>query len=164
MISTGEPRPRGNWSPRIHRLPPERRSGEDRRALTARSFLQGGLTPRRHRARRAEETALFVDWHEPHLFLLAVSILALSVLDAFLTLTLLAQGAHEANPLLDWLLDAHPALFASVKMGLTGAGVVVLVAAARARVFKVRVVTLMHACLAAYGALIYYEWMLLSRL
>ena len=143
----------------------ERRLGYDRRELSARTFFQGGLTPRRRRARRTDEATLFVDWHEPHLLFLAVAILLMSVLDAFLTLTLLTQGAHEVNPIMAWLLEAHPGLFAIVKMTLTGVGVVVLVVAARAKVFKiVRVATIMHGFVVAYAALVYYEWSLLSRL
>ena len=143
----------------------ERRSGFDRRETNVRSFIQGGLTPRRRTVRRADETEAFVDWHEPHLLFLAVTILLLSVADAFLTLTLLTEGAHEANPFLAWLLDSHPQLFAVVKMMLTGVGLTVLVAVARARVFKIiRVATIMHWFLIAYAALIYYEWVLLGRL
>lgn len=142
----------------------ERRRGDDRRALSARTFLQGGLTPRRRRSRRTDEATPLVDWHEPHLLFLAVAILLLSVLDAFLTLTLMTQGAHEANPILAWLLDRHPGLFAVVKMTLTGIGVMVLVAVARTKVFRViRVVTIMHAFVVAYVFLILYEWSLLSR-
>lgn len=143
----------------------DRRSGDDRRALSARTFFQGGLTPRRRGGRRAGEHHVLVDWHEPHLLFLALTILILSVLDAFLTLTLLTQGAHEANPILAWLLDNHPGLFAVVKMSLTGGGVLVLVAMARATVFRVvRVVTIMHGFTLAYVALVYYEWQMLGSL
>ena len=146
-------------------LPPERRSGADRRELSVLTFFKGGMTPRRRRSRRTDEAAIFVDWHEPHLLFLAVTILLLSVADAFLTLTLLTQGAHEANPVLAWLLDSHPGMFAIVKMTLTGVGVLVLVAVSRAKVFKVvRVVSIMHGFVVAYAALIYYEWSLLNQL
>jgi len=71
-------------------------------------------------------------------------------------------GAREANPLLEFVLDQYPKLFALTKMALTGSGVLVLVAVARARLFNVmRVGTLLHAVLAGYAALIFYEWWLL---
>jgi mannose/fructose/N-acetylgalactosamine-specific phosphotransferase system component IIC len=89
-------------------------------------------------------------------------ILMLSVADAFLTLTLLTVGATEANPFLAYILEEHPKLFAAVKMGLTGVGVVVLVAVARAPLFRVmRAGTVMHWLLVGYVALIIYEIRLL---
>ena len=103
-----------------------------------------------------------IDWHEPYLLALAVTILLLNVVDAFLTLTLLAAGANEANPLVAFVLNSHPRMFALMKMGLTGAGVLILVAVARIRLFNVmRVGTLLHAVLAGYLTLIGYEWWLL---
>ena len=78
-----------------------------------------------------------VDWHEPYLLGLAVTILLLNVVDAFLTLTLLTSGAREANPFVAFILDSHPQLFALTKMGLTGGGVLILVAVARIRLFNV---------------------------
>ena len=124
--------------------------------------MQGGLTPRRRTGRRAEDHAVVVDWHAPHLLFLSVTILLLSVADAFLTLTLIGKGAQEANPFLAFVLDEHPQAFAAVKMGLTGVGVLVLVAVARARVFRVmRVAAVLHGIALGYLALIAYEgWML----
>jgi hypothetical protein len=145
-----------------HVLVRERRGGDDRRRTTLRTFLQSGLTPRRRGGRRAHEHHLPIDWHEPYLLFLALTILLLNVLDAFLTITLLTVGAREANPVIAFVLDQYPKLFALTKMGLTGAGVLVLVAIARARLFNVmRVGTLLYAVLAGYVTLIAYEcWLL----
>jgi hypothetical protein len=140
----------------------ERRIGRDRRQLDIRSFVQGSLTPRRRGNRRGTESRAVIDWHEPHLLFLSIMILLLSVTDAFLTVTLLARGAHEANPFMALILDRYPALFAAVKMGLTGVGVVVLVAMAQARVFRViRISAIIHWCMLGYVLLISYEaWLL----
>jgi hypothetical protein len=140
----------------------ERRTATDRRTLSWRSFVQGGLVPRRRAARRDGEHHGLVDWHAPHLFFLSITILLLSVADAFLTLTLIKHGAAEANPLMSFVLDEHPQLFGGIKMVLTGGGVLVLVALARAHVFRlVRVEAIMHWFLLAYVALIAYEcWLL----
>lgn len=144
---------------------PERRRGYDRRQRLLWSFVRGGLTPRRRGGRRAGDGQLHVDWHEPHLLFLALAIVALSVVDAFLTVTLLAGGAYEANPVMAYVLRDYPALFAAVKMAFTGAGVIVLVALARATVFNlVRVSAVIHWCLAGYLALVAYEWWLLQSL
>lgn len=145
------------WAGRV-----ERRRGGDRRRLTLGTFLRGGITPRRRNGRRAGEQHLPIDWHQPYLLFFSLMILLLSVADAFLTITLIMGGATEANPLLAYILRDHPELFALVKMGLTGAGVLVLVATARSRVFRiVRVDTVLQALFAAYVALIAYEWWLL---
>ena len=144
---------------------PDRRLGYDRRRTTLWTFMQGGVTPRRRGGRREDEQHSLVDWHEPHLLFLALTILLLNVTDAFLTLTLLTAGAREANPLLAFILNDYPKLFATVKMGLTGGGVLFLVAMARARVFRLmRVGTILHWLLAAYAALIFYEWWLLRSI
>lgn len=142
-----------------------RLSGPDRRRLSLRSFLKGGMTPRRRGGRRAGEHHLPIDWHEPYLLFLSIMILLLSVADAFLTLTLIMGGAEEANPFLAFVLADHPELFALVKMMLTGGGVVVLVAVARARLFRLMSVgTVLQGVFVAYVALIAYEWWLLSVL
>jgi hypothetical protein len=133
--------------------------------VTLRSFLKGGVTPRRRGGRRADEQHLPIDWHEPYLLFLALMILLLSVADAFLTLTLIMGGAQEANPLLAFVLRDHPEFFAAVKMSLTGSGVLVLVAVARARLFRImRVGLVLQGVFVAYVALIAYEWWLLRTL
>jgi hypothetical protein len=135
----------------------------DRRQLTLRSFLRGSITPRRRNGgRRAGDQHLPIDWHEPYLLFLAMTILLLSVADAFLTITLIMGGAQEANPLLAFILDEHPEWFAAVKMGLTGVGVLVLVAAARSRFLRImRVASVLQGLFVVYVALIAYEWWLL---
>jgi hypothetical protein len=154
-----------------HASPPppafvERRAlGADRRRTTLRSFVQGGFTPRRRSGRRAGEHHLPIDWHEPYLLFLSVTILLLSVLDAFLTVTLLTVGATEANPVMAFVLNEHPHLFALVKMAFTSVGVLVLVAVARARLFRVmKVGAVLQGLFVAYVALIAYEWWLLRAI
>jgi len=141
--------------------PIERRAGAERRTVTLTTFLRGSLLARRRSDRRADDL-YHVDWHEPDLLFLAVTTLLLSVIDAFFTLTLLRHGASEVNPLMNYLLNEHPRMFAIVKMVLTGGGVLVLVAAARAHLFRVvRVKTIMQGMLLCYLALFGYEMWLL---
>lgn len=142
----------------------ERRTGLDRRRLTPWTVVRGGITPRRRGGRRRDEREALVDWHEPHLLALSVALLLLSVADAFMTLTLLMHGAEEANPVLAWVLTQEPELFALIKMTLTGGGVIVLVALARARLFRrIRVSVILHWCVLGYVALIGYEWWLFEQ-
>ena len=89
--------------------------------------------------------------------------LLLSIADALLTIRLMSHGAEEANPLLAFVLSEHPRWFAALKMVLTGGGITLLVALARARVFNVvRVSVFLYGLVAAYIALIVYEAWLLS--
>lgn len=163
--SLSEPVDRAAGGVGLRAVAAERRRGPDRRRLTLRSFLRGGVTPRRRGGRRAGEQHLPIDWHEPYLLFLAVTILLLSVADAFLTLTLIMSGAEEANPFLAFVLRNHPELFAVVKMALTGAGVIVLVAVARSRLFRImRAGYVLQGLFVAYVALIAYEWWLLRAL
>jgi hypothetical protein len=137
----------------------ERRTSQrDRRRFSLKSLLRGGLTPRRRAGRRASDEYVPIDWHDPHLLILAVAMLLLSVTDAFLTVTLLANGAIESNPLLAFVLNEHPQLFAGVKMTLTGCGIVVLVAVARTRLLGlVSAYRLFQGAVAAYLVLVTYE-------
>jgi hypothetical protein len=146
-------------------LAPERRVPIERRDLNWRTVLVGSVAPRRRANRRGGEGEGLLDWHEPHLMFLAITILLLSMTDALLTLKLIANGAEEANPIMAYLLEHTPELFAVIKMGLTGAGIVVLVALARARVFRViRASIFIHWCMLGYVALIAYEAWLLRQI
>jgi uncharacterized protein DUF5658 len=141
----------------------ERRVNEvERRRLSIRSILQGAFRPRRRAGRRAGDQGLPIDWHHPHLMFLSLVMLALSIADAFLTVTLLNGGAEEANPLLAIFVTSHPSMFAAVKMGLTGVSIVLLVAVAQTRLFRVVSGKLVFQLLVlAYLALVLYEaWML----
>jgi hypothetical protein len=144
----------------------ERRSGaRDRRARLWHSLMYGGLNPRRRTGRRTNDHHRpIVDWHGPGLFASSVLILVLCVLDAFLTLRLLSAGARETNPVMALYAYSDAQRFAILKLSLTGLGVLMLVALARFRVFRVlRAATLVHAVLAGYVALVGYEFVLLDR-
>ena len=152
--------PQGGAPPEVRE---RRASGADRRALTFKTFLRGGFVPRRRGGRRANDHDRPVDFHEPHLLILSVVMLGLSVVDALLTVKLMTDGAEETNPLLAFVLSEYPRLFAVVKMALTGAGVVLLVALSRLRVFRVVPAGVFLPLLAlAYLGLVLYEAWLVS--
>jgi len=141
----------------------ERRVSQvDRRRLSVRSILRGAFSPRRRAGRRAGDEETPIDWHHPYLMFLSLVMLTLSVADALLTVTLLGHGAEEANPLLALFVTRHPSLFAVVKMALTGVGIVLLVAVAQNRLFRVIPGRLVFQGLVlAYLALVLYEaWLL----
>jgi hypothetical protein len=143
-------------------LPQERRNA-DRREASLGGVLVGGVRPRRRGGRRTQDRYALVDWHEPQLLLTALLILLLSTADAFLTLNILLLGGEELNPVMAWMLDRNLVLFTGMKMLLTGIGVIILVATARARIFNaMRVSRVMHAFVVAYLMLVGYEWLILD--
>src|SRR5271157_3198923 len=82
--------------------PDERRSRSDRRSRVLWSAVYGSFNPRRrYPPRRLDDSRHHaVDWHSAHLLAVSLGILILSVADAFLTLTLISDGATEVNPLM----------------------------------------------------------------
>jgi hypothetical protein len=86
----------------MDKLTQERRDRVDRRRAALRSVFYGSFNPRRRTPpRRADESRFHsLDWHSPHLLVVAICILLLSFVDAFLTLVLLTGGAEEVNPLM----------------------------------------------------------------
>jgi hypothetical protein len=143
---------------------PERRRSE-RRTRVLRALVRGSLHPRRRAPRRASELALgAVDWHHPQWLATAMLIVMLCAADALLTLVLLEHGAYEMNPLMRALLGGSGLAFAMVKIGLTASGVVLLTLLARTRAFgRVPVGLLLYGVLAAYAALVAYEFSLLLQ-
>lgn len=126
--------------------------------------MYGSFNPRRRRPpRRGDETRFHsLDWHSPHLLAVSVGILLLSVADAFMTVTLLSGGAVEVNPLMAVVLYHGVAVFAAVKMGMTGIGVTAMVLLAHYRFLRlIRVEVVMYALFVAYALLLTYEFVLL---
>jgi len=142
----------------------ERRGRTDRRGRIWWSVLYGGFHPRRRRPPRRLSELRFhsLDWHAPHLLAVAIGILLLSVADALMTVTLLSGGAIEVNPIMAAVVYKSAAVFATVKMAMTGCGVMLLVILARYRFMRVvRVDRVMYAVLIIYSVLLGYEyWML----
>src|SRR6266850_5550101 len=83
----------------------ERRARSERRHRRLWSLAYGGFHPRRRSVRRgAEHHVQFVDWHDSHLLGVALAIILLCSIDAFMTLMLLSLGASELNPVMAVLL------------------------------------------------------------
>ncbi len=138
----------------------ERRSAGERRRRRWWSVIYGGVHPRRRTPpRRAADSRFhWLDWHEAHLLGVSTAILLLSVIDAFMTVSLLQAGAVEVNPIMALVVDRGAAAFAVVKVSLTAFGVVCLVVLARQRLLRVvRADVALYAVLAGYLALIGHE-------
>jgi hypothetical protein len=144
----------------------ERRARADRRHRVWWSVWYGSFNPRRRAPPRRQDDSRFhsLDWHSSHLLAVAIGILLLSVLDAFLTMLLLQGGANEVNPVMAALIYRSVAMFAALKMGMTGLGVLLMVFLARYRFMRlVRVEWALYGVLLAYVSLVCYEfWMIKS--
>ena len=112
----------------------DRRDPDERREFSWRTVFFGFMRSRRHASRRDEDSGvIFMDWHHPWLFFLAVGIMLLSCADAFLTLTLMQHGMIEANPVMATMLGQSAAAFAVSKVVMTGTSILILVFLAKAR-------------------------------
>src|ERR1700683_5092811 len=140
----------------------ERRAYVDRRNRTLRALFYGSFKPRRRDLRRtADDRSATVDWHQSRWLAVAMLILILSCADAFFTLTLLANGAYEANPVMASLLEGSGRWFAFAKIGLTSGGVLLLTVFAQARAFgRIPVGGVLYALLLGYATLVAYEYWL----
>ena len=138
----------------------ERRARADRRHRVWWSVWYGSFNPRRRTPPRRVDDSGFhsLDWHSAHLLAVAIGILLLSVLDAFMTLILLQGGADEVNPIMALVVYRSVAVFAALKMALTSLGVVFMVFLARYRFMRrLPVGWVLYGVLIAYTSLIGYE-------
>jgi hypothetical protein len=144
----------------------ERRHRPDRRHRIWWSVIYGSLHPRRRRPARRSDEARFhgLDWHGAHLWAASVGILILSVVDAFLTVILMSGGAVEVNPFMAMFVGKNVAVFAILKMAITGISVMLMVFLARYRFMRVvRVDVILYCILMAYLLLISHEFGMLRH-
>ena len=145
----------------------ERRSRPERRHRLWWAFLYGAIRPRRRRVGRRTDDGRFqpTDWHAAHLWAVSVGILILSVVDAFLTLTLMSGGAVEMNPVMAAVMGHDIGVFAVLKIAMTGGCVMLMVFLARYRFMRVvRVELLLYGVLLTYLFLVGHEMSMLRML
>lgn len=139
---------------------------EERRQFSWRTVFFGFALSRRHKHRRdIDADVIFLDWHHPWLFFLAVFTMLLSCADAFLTLQLLERGMVEANPFMQRLLDYGTEVFVSTKLAMTAFGIFVLVFLAKAHFLnRFRTGLFLTLFFTVYACLVCYELVNLFRL
>jgi hypothetical protein len=145
----------------------ERRNRPDRRQRIWWSLVYGNFRPRRRRPARRTDDGRYhaLDWHGPHLWAVSIGVLILSVADAFMTLILMSGGAVEVNPFMAMFVGRNVAVFAALKMAITGISIMLLVFLARYRFLRlVRVDVILYCILAAYLILIGHELGMLRQL
>lgn len=143
----------------------DKRLTVERRQFTWCTIFFGFTRSRRHNLRREVDTGiLFIDWHHPWLFFLAVGTMILSCLDAFMTLQLLERGMYEANPIMAAIMEQGITAFTVSKMVMTGTGILILVYFAKTRFLnRIRTGLLLTAFFNLYACLICYEFVSLLR-
>ena len=143
----------------------ERRARLDRRQFSWRTFLFGYLRSRRCELRRDDDAdAVFIDWHHPWVFFLAVGTMILSTADAFLTLQLIERGMYEANPIMAAALSQGTTTFAVSKTLMTGTSLLILVFLANARFLnRFRTSLFLTGFFSIYLCLVCYELMSLMN-
>lgn len=144
----------------------DKRMQTDRREFGWRTVFFGFLRSRRKGSRRlADGDVMFLDWHHPWLFFLAVGTMLLSVADAFLTLRLIERGMFEANPFMAWVMQYGTAAFTGTKLGMTAFGIFTLVYLAKTRFLdRIRAGLFLTAFFSGYAALVCYEIVQLLQL
>ena len=144
----------------------KREESVDRRSHTFKTFYYSMFMRRRHGHRRDADnlTSHYVDFHEPKYLYIALAILALSCTDIIFTLILLNNGAHEANPVMQFFMNINTETFIAVKIFMTVVGVLLLIAHRNFWLLKntIRTETVLFATLIIYMLLINYELVLLS--
>lgn len=111
--------------------------------------------------RRAEDAprGYYVDLYGRRALIVITIIFFLSVLDGFLTLSLVKQGAVEKNPIMKFYLNLHPTAFLFVKYAISYISVFLLLIHKNFYLFKtsISVKQVMIAILGIYAALIVWE-------
>ena len=144
----------------------QKRKTEDRRKKPTSPFSRASLYGRRKAIRREEDKAhhKYVDRYSVRSVATILVILVLSISDAIFTLRLIAMGAEEVNPVMDFFLKLGPAVFLGVKYFLT-VGSLLCFLILKNHYFlmgRVSVKAVLGLVLALYLALIGYELWLLA--
>ena len=106
----------------------DRRLGKDRRSNGVPKIKSFFIYGRRKKTRRKDDKykISYSDQYSSGIFVAAVLILFLSIIDAFLTLFLIDCGASEINPIMAYFLNFGPYTFMGVKYFLTCYSLIVL--------------------------------------
>lgn len=122
------------------------------------------VAPRRMSARRRPDRRYPVmDRMDSGAVTLAIMLMILSVMDSIFTLTIIAHGGTEVNPVMNVLLQKSVTAFTIVKMLLTALPAILLVATANIVILnRWRARSLLATMVGLYAGLICYELLLLS--
>ena len=139
----------------------EYRSGADRRKrkIPPLKYLLFGGRRKRIRRKKDENGLIILDTHGPWVFVLAVIIWVLSIVDGLLTLNLIGRGAHEINPVMSYLIQLNPYIYFFTKCFLTAISVIILILFRnyRSKIFRVRITNLLPVIAVLFIIVIFYQ-------
>lgn len=143
-----------------------RRAVPERRHYDVQTLTLCLTNPRRMDPRRMPDKKYpVIDRLDSGAVALAVALMILSVMDSIFTLTIIANGGTEVNPIMNVLLEKSVTAFTVVKMLLTAIPALILVATANLIVLsRWRARSLLAIMVGLYAGLICYELLLLSYL
>lgn len=144
---------------------PERRSGKDRRNFQRSLLNRLSYRGMREYVRRAEDRQRITtfDRYPRPLLVAIIGVLGLSLLDGLLTLILIAQGATEINPIMNYFLSHGAEVFLLAKYSFTVLSVGIIVIAKEPIKSRYRVSTgILHVFAAFFGGVVVWECYLLS--
>ena len=145
----------------------DKRLGSDRRKTPTRPWDAFPPAGQRMAARRASEhrRPYFVDRFSSAMFIVVLTLIVASIVDAILTIRLLEAGAKEINPLMDRLLDHGIRTFLLGKYVLTVGGLPLLLIFKNHYLFgtRIRVGYLIPMAVALYVVLIGYQLVLMQK-
>ena len=106
----------------------ERRANPDRRKKATPMLSRYTIAGRRNAFRREEDQRKggYVDRYGHGLFLWALAILILNVLDAAFTRIILACGGTELNPVMRWLIDRYGDHFIAWKFAIISVPIIIV--------------------------------------
>ncbi len=140
---------------------PERRRQLDRRKNPASLRSISLLGGRRRQVRRADDAqrGYYVDLYSKRSLLLIAAIFLLSVLDGYLTISLISKGATEANPIMRFYLQLNTPLFLIVKYGVSYLSVFVLLIHKNFYILRtsISVKQVMIGILGVYAVLVFWQ-------
>ena len=105
----------------------------------------------------------FAYLHGPRLFASALCTIALSIIDAYLTLDLVSFGAEKSNPIMAYYLEKSPLTFFTVKYLMTCAAIIMILSVKEISVFgwKLRGENLFACFILALGSVVQWQLVLL---
>ncbi len=144
----------------------ERRISNDRRQRSTRALSRYSHGGKRQLARRGDDHRLrkgankgyYIDKYEPKMLVTILSILLLSLADAYLTTLIIAHGGEELNILMDMLIKESIFLFIIGKYAITASCLIFLLVHRNFHVFgNFKVTHALSGLLFLYIVLIAYE-------
>jgi hypothetical protein len=116
----------------------EKRANSDRRKKATPILSRYTITGRRSKFRRMEEQKKggYVDRYDVRLFIWALALLSLNILDALFTRIILAVGGNELNPVMRWVIENYGDDFIAWKFAIISVPIIIVCLHAKFRETK----------------------------